>query len=225
MSETKMIRNLKYCILKLLILTVTLYAMITMLHWPVGFTFFTQLSNLYAAVVAALQIVRPRSARLAVVKYTAAVSVTATFLVFLTVLAPLDPRGFVAAYAQDRCASLCMHFVTPVLTVWDFLANDAGELPVKRRLVPFAALPPLLYYGMILLLAQCGFRWNGMTAPYLFLNYDAPAGWFGFMPETASYTTLGIGVAYAVLGMVGVFLSLGWGLAAAAGAVRKKREK
>ena len=221
MSETQTNRNLKYCILKVLILAVTLYAMLTMLHWPLGFTFFTQLSNLYAAAVAGLQIIKPRSAKLAAVKYTAAVSVTATFLVFLTVLAPLDPRGFVAAYAQDRCASLCMHFITPVLTVWDFLANDVEDLLPNRRLVLLSALPPLLYYLMILLLAQCGLRWNGMTAPYLFLNYAAPAGWFGFMPETAGYTTLGIGVFYAVLGMVAVFLLVGWGLSAAARAVRK----
>ena len=221
---TQTIRDFKYCIPKLLILLVTLYAMLMMLHWPVGFTFFTQLSNLYAAVVAGLQIAKPRSAGLAVVKYTATVCITATFLVFLTVLAPLDPRGLVAAYAQDHCASLCMHFITPVLTVWDFLANDAGDLRPDRKLVPFAVLPPLLYYLMILILSMSGFRWNGKAAPYPFLNYDAPAGWFGFMPETADYTTLGIGVAYAVLGMVGVFLLLGWGLAAAARALRKWRE-
>ncbi len=225
MPETQTNRGLKSYTLKLLILTVTLYAMIMMLHWPIGFTFFTQLSNLYAAAVAALQMLRPRSARLATVKYTAAVSITATFLVFLTVLAPIDPRGFAAAYAQDHCASLCMHFITPVLTVWDFLANDAGDLRPDRRLVPFAVLPPLLYYWMILILSKGGFRWNGMTAPYPFLNYEAPAGWFGFRPETAGYTTLGIGVAYAVLAMVGVFLLLGWLLAAAARAVRNKRGK
>ena len=222
MTQTN--RHFKSYILKILILAVTLYAMLTMLHWPVGFTFFTQLSNLYAALVVGLQIAKPRSAGLAVAKYTATVCITATFLVFLTVLAPLDPRGLVAAYAQDRCASLCMHFITPVLTVWDFLANDAELLP-DRRLVPYAVLPPLLYYLMILMLSMGGFRWNGKTAPYPFLNYDAPAGWFGFRPETAGYTTLGIGVAYAVLAMVGVFLLLGWLLAAAARAVRNKRGK
>lgn len=223
MSDTQTNRNLKYCILKLLILAVTLYAMLTMLHWPLGFTFFTQLSNLYAAAVAGAQLVKPRSARLAAVKFTAAVSVTVTFLVFLTVLAPLDPRGLVAAYTQDRCASLCMHFITPVLTVWDFLANDVEDLTPSRRLILLATLPPLLYYLMILLLSRCGLRWNGMTAPYLFLNDDAPAGWFGFMPETASYTTLGIGVFYAVLGMVGVFLLIGRGLFAAASFARGRQ--
>ena len=58
-------------------------------------------------------------------------------------------------------------------------------------------------------MALCGFRWNGMTAPYPFLNWDAPAGWFGYLPETASYRTMGIGVFYAVMAMLLLFVLLG----------------
>lgn len=202
--------------LKILILLSALYALITMLHWPVGFTFFTQLSSIYAAVVVVLQILYRRRKALILLKYTAAVSIAVTFFVFLLILAPMDPRGLVAAYAQDNCASLCMHFVTPVLTVLDFLKNDAKSVTLEKRHIALAVLPPLAYFLFILALGQFGFRWAGnMTAPYLFLNYAAPAGWFGFMPETADFSTMGIGVFYAVIVMMGIFLLFGRALAAA----------
>ena len=38
-------------ILRILVLCSVGYAVLRMLHWPIGFTFFTQLSNLYAASV------------------------------------------------------------------------------------------------------------------------------------------------------------------------------
>ncbi len=43
-------------ILKWLIVGTVAYAVICMLHWPIGFTMFTQLSNLFVAVVAVLQL-------------------------------------------------------------------------------------------------------------------------------------------------------------------------
>ena len=69
-------------------------------------------------------------------------------------------------------------------------------------------LPPLLYFVFILLLGAAGVRRGkgNMTAPYPFLNYSAPAGWFGYMPETAGRTTLGIGVFYAIAGLSVVLL-------------------
>ena len=60
-----------------------------------------------------------------------------------------------------------------------------------------------------------------MAAPYLFLNYAAPAGWFGWMPETAGYTTLGIGVFYAVLAMLLLFLAAGAIMLCIAGSLKK----
>ena len=41
-------------ILRAAILLSTLYAVLMMLHWPIGFTFFTLLSNLFAAAVVLL---------------------------------------------------------------------------------------------------------------------------------------------------------------------------
>ena len=64
-----------------------------------------------------------------------------------------------------------------------------------------------------------------MTAPYPFLNYGAPAGWFGWMPETAGYTTLGIGVFYTILFMIPLVLLLGWLLFSAGKALRRRCDR
>lgn len=204
--------------IKILILLVTAYAMVMMIHWLIGFTFFTQLSNLYVMLVVLAQLFSPKRRKtLLRLKFTAVVSITVTFLVFLLVLAPLDPRGMAAAYAQDHGASFCMHLLTPVLTVWDFLMHDARDGQLRNKDLPLALLPPVLYFSFILIIGVFGFRWAGhMSAPYLFLNYSAPAGWFGFMPETAGRTTLGIGVFYAVILMMVLFLLVGAALLAAA---------
>ena len=45
-------------ILRAAILLSTLYAVLMMLHWPIGFTFFALLSNLFAAAVVLLQLLR-----------------------------------------------------------------------------------------------------------------------------------------------------------------------
>lgn len=205
--------NLKRVIFKVLILISTLYAMIRMWHWKIGFTYFTQLSNLYAALVVGIQLVqclRGRERRTtAAVKFTATVSVLMTFLVYLFVLAPMMPGGLIAAYAQDGWASLCLHILTPVFTLADFGWNDTHyRWGFEHALL--ATLPPIAYFLMILALGRLGMQWHsGMAAPYMFLNYAAPCGWFGFMPETMGATTLGIGVFYVMLALLGVFLLIG----------------
>ena len=207
-------------ILKILILLSTGYAIIRMLHWPIGFTFFTQLSNLYVAAVVLLQLVSSR--KHSVLKYTAAVSIFITFLVYLLVLAPMMPGGILAAYGQDHCASLCLHLITPALTVADFFLHDADGTRERKHL--FAALiPPCIYLIFILVLGKLGVRWGAqnMAAPYLFLNYAAPAGWFGYMPQTADYTTLGIGVFYCILAMLLLFILVAWVFLAIANAIGK----
>ncbi|MBQ7371119.1 MAG: hypothetical protein IJW67_04435 [Blautia sp.] len=215
---------------KILVLLSTGYATLMMLHWPIGFTFFTQLSNLYCAAAAGCQLLillkknkesrsagfsacgyrehpfgeaidRPLPYRriLYIWKYTAVVSILLTFLVYLCILAPMMPGGILHAYTQDHCASLCMHILTPSFMLIDFFLNDSDyDWSTVRSFI--GLVPPFCYLIFLLLLGQCGFRWGGdMMAPYLFLNYGAPAGWFGYMPETAGYTSLGIGVFYLVI--------------------------
>ncbi len=186
----------------LLILTVA-YAIIMMLHWPVGFTFFTQLSNIFAAVTVALQLFiakqTTKAARtLHLIKYMATLSIFITFIVYLTIIAPFDPSGFIGSYTQDHCASLCLHAIAPLLTLADFYLHDAKE-PYQKSAILWGLLPLLAYLAFILILGQAGFRWWNMAAPYSFLNYLAPAGWFGFCPETMDSHTIGIGVFYVIL--------------------------
>ena len=56
-----------------MILLSTGYAVIIMLHWPIGFTFFTLLSNIYVAAVVLLQLLSG-GRKYRVLKYSAAVS-------------------------------------------------------------------------------------------------------------------------------------------------------
>ena len=201
---------MKRIVPKLLILASVAYAIVMMWHWTIGFTFFTQLSNLYtAAAVLAQLFCSHRAVR--VWKFTATVSIAVTGLVFLTVLAPMHPGGMLAAYAQDHFASLCLHVLTPTLTLFDFLVNDT-DCSWHARHMLYAVLPPLGYFAGIETMALGGFRWNGMAAPYPFLNWNAPAGWFGYMPETANYRTMGVGVFYAVLAMLLLFVLIGGAL-------------
>ena len=92
---------------KLLILASTAYAVVNLLHWPIGFSFFTQLSNLFLAAVVLLQLLFPKARFLPGLKFSAVLSIFVTFLVFLTVLGPVVPGGLPAAYAQDHGASFC----------------------------------------------------------------------------------------------------------------------
>ena len=216
-------KDIKNYIFKVLLIGCVAYAIIMMVHWPIGFTFFTQLSNIFAVVVAAIQLIYEKRrgsnekegyARcILILKYMAAVSLFVTFLVFLLFLAPVVPGGYIAAYAQDHCASLCMHLLSPILIYCDLFICDR-----KREWISvsplYSALPLLVYFIFILVLGACGFRWrfaNGtvMSAPYSFLNYTSPAGWFGFKPETMGITSTGIGVFYVVIVMTALVLVIG----------------
>ena len=193
--------------IKIGVILTTVYSMVCMWHWKIGLTYFTELSNLFAAGVVLAQLIT-RSRKLWPVKFAAVLSITVTFLVYLLVLAPLTPGGFIAAYQQDHYASLMLHVITPLLTIADFLIND-GCYPWNIRHYLFSIVPPLVYFVFILILSVFGVRWHGMSAPYAFLNYAAPAGWFGFRPETAGFTTMGVGVFYIMIFLVAAFLLLG----------------
>lgn len=199
---------MRYRIPKLIILALVVYAMVCMWHWKIGFTFFTQLSNLYMGLTVLLQLVIGQK-KTGAMKFSALVSILVTFLVYLLVLAPLVPGGIMAAYREDHYASLCMHVLVPAVSCIDYWLNDRKSFRTSGWLV-YALLPPVIWFAFILMIGAFGVRWHGMSAPYPFLNYLAPAGWFGWMPETAGYKTMGIGVAYTLVLMMGVFALVGW---------------
>ena len=208
---------------KLLILASTAYAVVKLLHWPIGFSFFTQLSNLFLAAVVLLQLLLPKSRPLPGLKFSAVLSIFVTFLVFLTVLGPVIPGGLPAAYAQDHGASFCLHLLNPALAFLDFFRNDA-LFPYKKRHAALALLPPFGYFLFILALGQLGLCWGptGMMAPYPFLNYGSPAGWFGFVAGGSSFWPLQIGAFYAVLILLLLFYAAAHALLFLA---RRRRER
>ena len=202
---------MKRWILKALILAAVAYAMIRVWHWKIGFTYFTQLSNLFVAGTMLLQLCFPRK-RWALLKFAASVSILLTGLTYLAVLVPLEPGGLLAAYRQDHYASLCMHLIVPLLTLADFMINDP-DYPWQQRHVWLAMIPPAVYLVFVLALGAAGLRWYaGMPVPYPFLNYTAPAGWFGFRPETVGMTSVGIGAAYAIFAMMLLCAGIGFAL-------------
>lgn len=130
--------------------------------------FFTNWSNLLSAAAACGSLiclyrgVRPPRV-LAVLKLAAVVMLTITFLVVALVLCPssgwwvmFDPNGL-----------LFLHFLVPILTVFEFLFLADMQAP-GRSDVPLALLPMLAYIVWILaILIVAG---NDDLAPYPFLR-------------------------------------------------------
>ncbi len=199
---------MKFRLPKLMILLLVLYSMIRMWHWRLGFTFFTQLSNLFIASAVLLQLLAGEG-KLKAYKFAATVSILVTFFVYLFFLAPFVSGGILEAYRQDHYASLCMHILVPACALTDYLLNDRKGFR-SRGWPLYALLPPTVWFAFIMVLYAFGVRWNGLPAPYPFLDFTAPAGWFGFHPDLSAGTTVGIGVIYPVLIIMGLFLLFGF---------------
>lgn len=144
-------------------------------------------------------------------KFMMTISIAVTFTLYLCFLAPTNKLGFIGAYMSNGASSLCVHFITPLLAILDFILFDY-LFRSKRYHVLFATIPPLTYVAFSVFLGKVvGVRWgeHAMIAPYNFLNYGAKAGWFGFAPDTFNATTLGIGVAYLLVIFTLIFICLG----------------
>ena len=151
-----------------------------------AFLYFTVQSNLWIGAVCALffalntaALFKPSFAiprALHLVKFVFTVSITLTGIVFCCVLAPTMPGSFRSA------ANVLTHVVVPLAAIVDlFLCR-----PQDIRFTHFAyALIPPVYY---LIFAGIGYAlgWDfggGNNYPYFFLNWDSPAGAFGFSSE------------------------------------------
>lgn len=101
------------------------------------------------------------------------VSITLTGVVFCGVLAPTMPGAFASP------ANILTHVAVPVLSIADFFVGEKDDIKYKEFL--YSWIPPLYY----LVFAGIGYAldWNfgmGNNYPYFFLNWDSPAGVFGF---------------------------------------------
>lgn len=184
-------------------------------------TYFTNLSNiliiLILLVFGILDIIilsNPKKCTikkqyLFITKFALTLCISITWLIYMCILAPTNDDGFFASYMHHHFGSLCLHFITPVLAIIDFILFDYNYNSTGKHCF-YAILPPILYVLFIVILAETGVRWgDDMKAPYNFLNYNTGTGWFGFDLSSINSTTLGIGVAYMIFVLILIFLGIG----------------
>ena len=113
---------------------------------------------------------------------------------------------------NNRCGSLAHHFIAPLAAILDFFIFDRNYRPKAFHAI-LGLITPAAYVVYIVILALVGYRWtSGMLAPYNFLNFGAPTGWWGFDLSQMSSTTLGIGVGYLMAVLLIVFALFGYGV-------------
>ena len=176
-------------------------------------TYFTTLSNVFVIIMLSLFLIKEifnlkYKKYLYIIKFLSTISISLTFLVFLFLLAPTLDSGFINAYLMNDAGSLCVHFITPVLSIIDFLLFDR-EYKLNKINALHATIPPLIYVLFVVIGSQLGLRWGKMYAPYNFLNYHAKTGWFGFDLSLLGWETLGIGVFYNILFLTIIFILIG----------------
>ena len=217
MNNKKIITSI---IIKSIAIISSVYGIIRTYFSPLTFTYFTTLSNIFVSSILLVFLIREiyflktkkkldYKNYLYITKFIATISITLTFFVFLTLLAPTWSNGFIDAYLYNGAGSLCVHFITPILSIIDFILFDDDYKSNKKHAI-YGIIPPLSYVLFIVILGQFGVRWfNGMYAPYNFLNYGSPTGWFGFDLSLLGWETLGIGVFYSVFLLSLLFVLVG----------------
>ena len=206
-------------IIKLIAIISAIYGIIKTYFSPLSFTYFTTLSNVFVSIILfifvikdLIYLVKKKSISypngLYITKFMATISITLTFFVYLTILAPTFKGGIINSYISNGAGSLCVHFITPILSIIDFVFFTPGYKSKKSHAI-YATIPPLIYVLFVVIASSLGMRWYGMYAPYNFLNYHAKTGWFGFDLNLYSWETLGIGVFYMIFILLIIFIIIG----------------
>ena len=152
------------------------------------FSYFTNLSNLFAAFVLLLSVFSSSSASRDHVRYASTVNMTVVGLVFAVLLRNVDLGALLP------WVNFVLHNIMPVAVVLDWLVRP----PVSRRKaknILLAMVFPAAYLAYVVLRGTST-GWY----PYPFLN-PSNVGGYG-------------GVAMYALGIVGTFLLAGWALLA-----------
>lgn len=201
-------------ILKVIAIIASIYGLICTVKELLTLTYFTILSNVFIDVMLLITLINDikvlknkksiMNDKLYITKFLATISISLTFFVFMFILAPTYPNGYVDAYIGKDCSSLCLHFITPLIAIIDFILFDKAYKH-KNKHVLYSLIPPLVYLVFIYTLSIIGIRWGTMYAPYNFLNYHAPTSWFGFNPALRSWEILGIGVFYMIVILLIIF--------------------
>ena len=206
-------------IIKIIAIISCLYGIIKTSYSPLILTYFTTLSNIFISIMLFIFLIKDMcllikkekivfNNYLYITKFLATISITLTFGVFLVILAPTFEGGIISAYLSFEGGSFCLHFITPILAIVDFLVFD-NDYKSKNSHALYAVIPPLLYVLFIVILSSSGLRWGKMSAPYNFLNFGAPTGWLGFDLSLYSFETLGIGVFYMIILLSVIFIFIG----------------
>lgn len=204
-------------IIKSIAIISSIYGIIKTYQGPMSFTYFTILSNIFVSIILFIFLIKDLYIHkknnkyinyLYITKFIATISITLTFFVFLTILAPTLEGGVLHAYLDNGAGSLCVHFITPILAIIDFLFFSKDYKSEKIHSL-YATIPPLLYVLFIVVGSSLGLRWGTMYAPYNFLNYHAKTGWFGFDLSLFGWETLGIGVFYMLVFLSVLFILIG----------------
>lgn len=205
-------------IFKLISLIASVYGLCFTIKELKSFTYYTTLSNVAIDVVLIIAIIMDvllitkgknyKTNGFYICKYMMTVAISLTLLIYMFILAPTSKAGFFGSYFNNYGGSFGVHFIGPVFAILDFLLFDY-DYKSKRSHGVFAVIPPLCYVAFVVILATAGVRWGEMYAPYNFLNYGAPTGWFGWDLSQLSSTSLGIGVAYLIVVLLIFFLLLG----------------
>ena len=153
----------------------------------VTFLYFTVQSNIFAILVMMLFLVNSVGLLIGkrsfvrgwmrLIKYSATIGVTITFLVFVTMLAPLLGVDYLLSYGN-----FSLHGIVPILMMFDFFYFDV-DAPINRLSCLYGALPPLCYFIFFLIGSVTGIRYiDNAFAPYFFLDYQTH-GWFDVSPN------------------------------------------
>lgn len=205
-------------VIKLISFVASVYGLCLTIKEFSSFTYYTTLSNVAMDITLAIAIYfdwilltkdkNYKTNGFYIFKYMMTVMISLTLLIYMCILAPTSKAGFFGSYFNNYAGSFGVHFVGPLFAIIDFLLYDYNYKSQKKHCI-FAVIPPLCYVAFVVILSQTGYRWGQMYAPYNFLNYGAPTGWFGWDLSQLSSTSLGIGVAYLIVVLLIFFILLG----------------
>lgn len=161
-------------------------------HWSKRLMYFTTQSNLWVLVIFAVLLILPFTKygaeclvrkSLYTVKFIFTVSITITCIVFCVFLGPFAGDS----YHAWSFYSLLLHVITPALAVADFFVDDVRYRLGTRQIFE-STIPAFLYFALASVLCAFGVDYGrGEPYPYFFMNFNSPAGIFGFSFAPPNY--------------------------------------
>lgn len=213
-------KTIKKIIIESIAIIVSIYGMSKLITGPIMFTYFTIISNIFIVMMLMISLIKDcinilfnknivLPNYIYTLKYLATVYIAVTFLNYLLVIAPTNREGFINSYLENGAGSFCVHIITPILAIIDFIKYDNLYKSEKKHTLLVTIFPTIYFVG-IMIASFSGVMWeNDMCVPYNFLNYKSSTGWFGFDLTQIGDKSIGIGVAY--MAIISIFIYIGGG--------------